>query len=283
MTARRSPRVQRNGRVCYRDAETETPVRDRNDEDEQDYQPGGELCYSSKKRKRAATLSPSDKRRKASNATSPARKVKGRQPAKVDPFNWHDLPNELKNLVYEFALVSPTPIKTTITEKGPMKPHRVETYDKGSTQIPRPATSLNLLLVDKQRRTEAGPIFWGHNTFHFPTWFAMYMFLRGLGADAKAKGWITTIEVGEALPENKSDALLFFDTLATVTNLKSLRFDASNLHMGEFHKCASKWLKSMGEQRGNEYAAFDVLKSLDEFHKEALRYYMIGGTLRLYY
>lgn len=175
--------------------------------------------------------------------------------------NFMDLSRELRDNIYEFALIE--------TDKWdrrhkyncshcPRFRNEIETplFLTGNWQgcRCRARTSLNLLLVNRQVNAEAAPIFWKNNTFCFTS---MLQLTRDIGRTLRPENRemirnISFIDHTDTLV-NKYECQRFWDTLMQCTGLREL----------EFHFVTSIGLLTR-EDRKNFYRLKKKLPSLEK-------------------
>ncbi|KKY27156.1 hypothetical protein UCDDS831_g00901 [Diplodia seriata] len=110
MSARRSARIREIPQVSYHEAGPEMSdaaidsEHEAEKEDEDDDDDGSSLpSHAAKKRKRTATVTKRQKKQKK---------------AKADIFRWADLPSEIKNMIYELALIEQEPFEIEVPSGG---------------------------------------------------------------------------------------------------------------------------------------------------------------------
>ncbi|KAF4538131.1 Short-chain dehydrogenase reductase sdr protein [Lasiodiplodia theobromae] len=259
MSARRSARISKIPRISYHEAQADTSdLAGDAEEDEDYYVDSSSLSQMTKKRKRTAPVSTQKKQKNT----------------KADIFRWTDLPGEIKNTIYEFALIEQNPLYIEAA-KGPKRLRHcvrcIRTWSRSPyrrRQLPEPL-ALGLLLVDRKTHAEAAPIFYSESRFYFDSWRAMLFFLYTL--ETHTKSWIRSIEVQKLTYFVGEWAFPAFDALIGVTNLQRLDIasaygDVKVLYMHCYH-----WIDAVGKRRADKYAALQILQGLHNVEVTRLR------------
>lgn len=125
-------------------------------------------------------------------------------------------------------------------------------------------------MVDKKTHTEAAPIFYSENHFHFDSWRAMFFFLYPL--ETRTKSWIRSMRV---MTNNHCIAgewvFPAFDALIGVTNLQRLNIATSFRNMKGLYMHCYHWIDAVGERKADKYAALQILQGLHNFDVMKLR------------
>ncbi|KAF2501982.1 hypothetical protein BU16DRAFT_554040 [Lophium mytilinum] len=117
------------------------------------------------------------------------------------------LPGELRNRVYEFALVCQKILIEEYSTRRCLKPGDYDSFCKTpEEQVANTQTCLDLLRVSRQVRNESRPIFYGKNVFHFSTSLygnanSVLTFLE-LRPDEVLRNWLQQIHIGPLAPTN---------------------------------------------------------------------------------
>ncbi|KAL1626673.1 hypothetical protein SLS54_002836 [Diplodia seriata] len=240
MSARRSARIREIPQVSYHeadpemsdvaiDSEHEAEEEDEDDDDDGSFSPS----HAAKKRKRTATVTKRQKKQKK---------------AKADIFRWADLPSEIKNMIYELALIEQQPFEIEVRNTPVHSKNMVRRVRKGPERwLGLPPLALGLLLLNKQTYVEAAPILYSRNVFEFPTMRAAFYFLCPLGPETKT--WILSIKMCDTADYPAWTVPTFY-ALIGVTNLQCLDIPVVP-DMKRFFRNTYHWLEAVGRQRGD--------------------------------
>lgn len=214
----------------------------------------------------------------------PKAKTTSRPPPPPKVFRFLDLPAEIRNTIYSYALCDPSGINIV----GAFK-HRRRTVIRMPAEFINTPTGLqrriqrylnerspehrkslppilpSLIAVNKQIYSEAVDILYS-NEFVFIDSSALYAFLINIGPSAarhlksiRLMGWQFTR--GKATYNHAC-----FAVLAWATNLTSFHLEApigyrrsSNLGADQFYRDAFCWLEAFGTAQGKRDAAVDIL------------------------
>ncbi|KAL1640193.1 hypothetical protein SLS58_007144 [Diplodia intermedia] len=267
MSARRSARIREIPQVSYQEADSEMSAlavdfeyedEEGDEDDDEDYDDGSfSPSHAAKKRKRPATATKCQKKQKK---------------AKADIFRWADLPGEIKNMIYEFALVGNGVIEIEAGKVSKRMKHTIRRprhleWNGGKKRKPLPLTplGLGLLLLNKETYAEAAPIFYSQNHFDIGSFRAAYFFLHALRPQTKA--WITSIEVWHWAFNKSAWAFPVFDYLIGLPNLQLLDVGIRRekaFYICAFYICAYHWIEAVGKQRGDKYAAIGLIRHITD-------------------
>ncbi|KAK0654713.1 hypothetical protein DIS24_g5143 [Lasiodiplodia hormozganensis] len=253
MSARRSARISEIPRISYHEAQADTSdLASDAEEDEDYYVDSSSLSQMTKKRKRTASASTQKKQKNT----------------KADIFRWADLPGEIKNTIYEFALIEQNPLHIEAA-KGPKRlrhyVRRVRAPSDSSyrkRQLPEPL-ALGLLLVDRKTHAEAAPIFYSENHFHFDSWRAMFFFLYPL--EARTKSYIRSIGMHDFAWDRGEWVFPTMDALIGATNMQRLDVASSFRTIKALYMQCYHWIDAVGKRKANKYAALQILHGLDTY------------------
>lgn len=178
-------------------------------------------------------------------------------------FRFFDLPGEIRNEIYKFALISPCRI---ILER-PVYAERRKFYRNRWQQFSEPL-EVNVIFLNKATFAEAAPFLY-KNEFYFCDSTEMLEFLSGLSPTAKT--WIEEINlVIEMTPHYLSGNLSpVFDSLNDLASLRafsrvseceSVDGEYSNHHIAqELYYVAYDWLRIIGHEKGYKTAGVDLM------------------------
>lgn len=202
------------------------------------------------------------------------KKKRGRvtKPEEPKPFRFMDLPAELRNAIYDFALSRPYPLRLShATRQGRHTVLSEIPYTWPVQKVGNGKTNLvpNLLLLNKAVRAESGPILY-QNEFTFKDYKAIWHFMRPLSQTTKS--WIERIGLEDLRGKPSARAFAFpaFDSLATLPNLRSFqlmdfhtlpsfRYYSESRLVRSLVKEGYSWLEAVGEAKNNKYAAVELL------------------------
>lgn len=223
---------------------------------------------------------------------------------KTKIFPFLELPGEIKNMIYSYALIDPTGINLVGTFK-----HRRRTVERVSGELHNnishgnnwsaarlndglrgryevPATlAPSLLLANKQIYQEARDILYS-NQFVFGDSFALYNFMLNLSPTGakqlqhlRIKEWC----YGRGMKGYNHSC---FAALVQATNIKTLRFDSLSGWSSDPKGSASKlyrdafpWLEAVGAAKGKADAAVDMLTFKDELFDYAYWHQSVRRTV----
>ncbi|KAF2739953.1 hypothetical protein EJ04DRAFT_261246 [Polyplosphaeria fusca] len=214
-----------------------------------------------------------------------ARIAKRKKPATEQYFPFMKLPAELRNAIYEYALVDCIHAIEIEYRSSKLKRHlitrRHEKYRWENDETLRHLTkwTMNerlctaLLLVSKEINAEATGIFYEKNVFLFLNTTAMRHFLRHIGQHILHIRWIM-LERFNFTPKNRipiqQDA---FKALIGAVNLEGLILGNGCLNTlshwnidgcDAFYRTASSWMWFIAGKKGKQDAAVDMIFFLRE-------------------
>ncbi|KAK0650532.1 hypothetical protein DIS24_g6729 [Lasiodiplodia hormozganensis] len=174
-------------------------------------------------------------------------KPSSQQSADRTIFRWNDLPGELKNRIYVYALTDPAPLSG-------IRPWKHAESDE---------LLVNLFLVSKEIYAEGAPILYGANTFRFSACQSVEKWLDKIGNAAK---WVKniTLELNNPWTVRRAHSMHIrlraveaLDNFVVV-NKCSRPLDALGAsvwinQLGE----ASQWLLELGDNKADRDAAID--------------------------
>jgi hypothetical protein len=202
-------------------------------------------------------------------------------------FPFMELPAEIRNMIYTYALTDSSGINLQATFKHKRRTverisaecqEKLSGYMKMSDAVraeveePMPLAP-SLLAVSKQIHSEGLDILYG-NEFIFADSFALYAFLINVGP-ACAKH-LKTIRLlgwgwGRAMKAYNHSC---FAVLVWATNITAFHVDAYTHSAQQLYRDAFPWLEAIGSAKGKADAAVDVL----HLSEAALRYYHRSNT-----
>lgn len=156
-----------------------------------------------------------------------------------------DLSAELRNKVYELALVQATPLRVGATWSN--LPPRRDEQEYEALQHPPPALTTNILLVSRTVHAEATAMLYGGNTFCV---YAgdLLVFIDTIGADsAKHLRTFRLLGVHHHNEYSLAGAFAGFDMLQ---NLQSVRIAANHIRAGKLIRIMAPWAKALHAKRG---------------------------------
>ncbi|KAM0796834.1 hypothetical protein BDR22DRAFT_498252 [Usnea florida] len=174
---------------------------------------------------------------------------------KIFPFTL--LPPELRNYIYELALIDPF-----IIYLAPKTEHLRRTVS--STFAP-PGGLPNILLLNKAIHAETQSILYARNKFVFENTMALYTFLATIGP--KNRATLTELII-QGWGEIKAHEPLHYPTLtmlADAVNLTRLQFDCLIAWDGpskvakELYRGGFRWLEAIGAAKGSLDAGVDII------------------------
>jgi len=98
---------------------------------------------------------------------------------KMQSLSFLNLPPELRNRIYSFALVQSAPIKPNVQSLAGEHENSGKPYT--------PETVLSVARTCKQIHNEAIAVYYADNTFEFDDTYALYVFLHIIGADRRSR------------------------------------------------------------------------------------------------
>lgn len=169
-------------------------------------------------------------------------------------FPWVKLPAELRNSIYDLALVSYKSVEFIRSCSS----NRVEYLRRTDYEfIP------NLLLIDKATYKEAAPLLY-RNTFHFYTSSPVYLFISRLSPTTRS--WMEAIVLDPFYDSASSQALTWLNEL---TNLKRLELQSgvftatisAERHAKVLLKNSAwrRFFKKLGKVNGDPKAGADIV------------------------
>lgn len=175
-------------------------------------------------------------------------KPSSQQSADRTIFRWNELPGELKNHIYMYALTDPAPISGI----RPWK--HTESND----------LLVNLLLVSKEIYGEAAPILYGANTFRFSACQSVEKWLDKIGTKAAKLVKNITLELNNPWTVRRAHSMHIrlraveaLDNFVVVNKcvrpLDALEASVWINQLGE----ASQWLLELGDNKADRDAAID--------------------------
>ncbi|EON61554.1 hypothetical protein W97_00769 [Coniosporium apollinis CBS 100218] len=217
----------------------------------------------------AASEPGSDRKRRKLFSTEPE---VSHGPSDISHFPFLQLPGELRNQIYEYALAKIDHLgRHFICLKAVVKKNRRVTaryfMEAGESSDPVPAP--RLLGVNKQIRGEATPILYSVNTFGVKGMKGLLNFLSQIGP---SRAWLKDIWIHET--HQSRHAYAAYNLLAQCTRLTHLKIncdepdfytDANSFDLAKcFYRDAHPWLEAVGAATGDKIGALDILDIDDE-------------------
>ncbi|KAL8685318.1 MAG: hypothetical protein Q9224_005864 [Gallowayella concinna] len=194
---------------------------------------------------------------------------------KIFPFL--SLPPELKNKIYDYALVCENEldlISSIISLRRVVRLGDTEIVQINPWSIVyrQPSLRANLLLLNKQMHAETQPILYGANRFALEEMKTLHTFCSQIGPKNCASLQQLSIKSSGSIKYANYAA---FATLASAVNLTRLDIDCEvyqNSHPGKklargFYREAHLWLEAVGTAKGRRDAAVELL-NVDLHHPE---------------
>lgn len=183
---------------------------------------------------------------------------------KRDVFPFAELPRELRNEVYGWALKSFQPINLRL-RKLDGKLVLCLIGSKHSYGL-----AFNVLRLNRTLYREAASFFYATNTFTFNDHTALFLFVENLSCDARS--WVRDVTLREriSLSSIGKHYLQVFVSLIKLKNLQNFRL--SGYEMGrhgieiiteKIYENAHSWLEAVGRERKDDFAGVGLI-SVDE-------------------
>ena len=156
-----------------------------------------------------------------------------------------DLSAELRNKIYELALVQATPLRVGATWSN--LPPRRDEQEYEALQLPNCDLSPNILLASRAIHTEAGAMLYGGNTFCV---YAgdLLVFIDTIGSSSA--NHLRDIRLLGVHHHNEYSLAGAFSGLTMLPNLGSVRIAANHIRAGKLVRLMATWAKKLHAARG---------------------------------
>ncbi|KAL8993937.1 MAG: hypothetical protein Q9169_005972 [Polycauliona sp. 2 TL-2023] len=252
-TRRIPPKRARKETTCYpSESEPENGAGDAKDDETFDLKTGA--IRTSKKRKLSAT----------------SQRSKSLSKKKIFPFML--LPQEIKNMIYEYALILEPTYFLVASTKGFRQIARLDTTeywhfkpDGYMKRSPRPSLAISIIALSREIYAQTLAILYGANHFSFKDPRALLTFCATIGSRNCALLQAVVLEDWGRTTFTKTMRFPAFNMLCSAVNLKSLHLACwvygrnGRCKAHHFLRDAYNWLEAVGIREGRRDAAVELI------------------------